>query len=1355
MTEQAARDKEPTRSDVFAREPKGAPPGSIPLSYAQERLWFLDQLEPGNTAFNLPRAVRLRGHVDREALAWALNEIVRRHEILRTCYTVNDGTPAQTVLPHEPTPLPLIRIGGSSAQERDELAGQWIAAEARKPLDLVHAAPARPVLLALGEEEHILLFLTHHIAFDGWSEGVLLRELSELYPARVAGHPSPLTEPELQYAEFALWQRSHLREQELEPQLSYWKRVLADLPPRLALPSDPRLLPVVGRGAGRESIAIDAKLLNDLRHVVRQENATPFMGLFAAFIVLLHRYSAQTDFVIGFPSAGRVRRELEASIGCFVEALPLRADLSGHPTYREVVRRVRRQILEGLTHNDVPFERIVAELRPERSLTHAPLFDVLFNSHTFRSPVQRIGDIAVSPFQPPDGAPRYALTLYVDMSGDSLRLEAVFDRSSVSPELARAMLSQYSFLVHQVVSEPERDIGTYSLVSPETASRLPDPTMALAEPRFPAVTDQIRVWSERSPSAPAVSRGGRNWSYADLSNAVEGLVASLAMRGLRPGEVVAVTGQRSFGLIVSLIAAMQVGAVILPLDPIVPPRRLGWMSAAASAKLTLCADDAGSLRIAEWLTAPCLMVGEDDGRLRGQEPFADRAVRIDLDPDSPAYIFFTSGTTGTPKGVLGNHKGLAHFLAWQRETFQVGPQDRCAQLTSLSFDVMLRDIFLPLTSGAALCLLPRPIALGSPSILEWLDIEGVTLVHLVPTVAQSWLLDVPDAVTLRTLRYAFFAGEALPADFVRTWRSAFPSSGEIVNLYGPTETTMAKSFYVVPLEPGAGVVPVGWPLPETQTLVLDPEQQLCGIAETGEIVIRTPFRTLGYLKPGEGTSAFRRNPHTDDPRDTLYWTGDRGRYLPDGTLQFLGREDEQVKIHGVRIEPAEVASEICAHPWVKTCVVVSRLGTHNQPELIAYLVSKERPPTSSELRVHLATRLPAAMIPAHFVALEELPLSANGKLDRRRLPPAAEDSMREATGVPVTRGRLERRIAAIWEEVLGVKPIGSNDNFFDLGGHSLMAVRLLSRIERATGRKLPVRALFEAPTVNGLAAIIRSSEWQPASRTSLVPLQAEGSRDPVFWVHAAGGHVVSFKKLARYLGNDQPSYALEGAEFGEAGGNDRVETIAARYLDDILRMRPTGPFLLGGLSFGGLVAVEMARQLRAAGHAVPFLGLLDTHGPGYGRWTLWRDWRFWLRQRLEFHQGNLSVLKGMAKVRYVGSRLERLVIREAQPARLAMRRLLSWLRWGTRADIGRAYRAAQSARHAYHPAPYDGPITLFRARTQPRGITDRYLGWGELAKGGLQIVDVDGAHVSIMAESRLPALGEAVRRILETTGGSS
>lgn len=1320
------------------------------LSYAQERLWFLEQLEPENPAYQRPWALRLRGGLQPEALQWCLNEIVRRHEILRTNYTAVDGLPVQMVRPAGEVELPVLDLQGLPAEAREAEARRRIVEVGRRPLDLAHDAIVRPELIRLAADDHVLFLRTHHIAFDGWSEGVLLRELSELYPARLAGRPSPLPEPELQYADFAAWQHSPEAEAEIRPHLSYWKELFTALPARVVLPVTPPPSQLEHWEAGREAIELEPGLPDSIRALAREENATAFMVFFAAFLVLLHRLTGQTDLVVGYPSAGRSRRELEACIGTFVEALPLRADLCGEPSFRELLRRVRRQVLEGLAHQDLPFERLVAEVHPERSTAHAPLFDILFNSHVLPGSVRSIGDLSLEPFQAPDAAARYLMTLYIETAKDPAAIEMVFKRTFIPADDVRSWLREYRHLLRQVVQDADRALGAYTLVTPEDARRLPDPREPIPFPVQPSLIDQVRAWSERTPSSPALEQEATTWSYQEVMRATDAIAAALASAGIRQGDVVGVTGARTFGLVAAMLGSLQAGAVLLPLDPHLPSLRLQRMQTLARPRLILAAGDPRSPSPAGWAEAPWWPIDPDEAHPIGQVDPAESAPHPGDGRRTPATIFFTSGSTGDPKGILGSREGLAHFIGWQRDTFEVGPGDRVALLTGLSFDVVLRDLLLPLTSGATLCLPPEEIARGARAVLSWLESARITLLHAVPSLARTWLMDRKEGVSLSRLRWTFFAGEALTGDFVGRWREAFPDAGGCANLYGPTETTLAKCHYVVPAEPPEGILPIGRPLPQAQALILSPDGEARGIGEAGEIVLRTPFRSLGYLSPEGPEPRFRPLPLSDDPQDQLYWTGDVGRRLPNGELQFLGRLDDQLKIHGVRVEPGEVAATLNTHPNVSASAVVPVEGNR----MTAYVVPQGRAPAPTDLRAYLAARLPTAMIPAAFVTLASLPLLPNGKLDRRALPPVPDRPAEPAgRSFAPPRDRLEHQLAAIWEDVLGSRPIGLQDNFFDLGGHSLLAVRLFARIERSMGRKLPVRALFEAPTLGGLAGIVRAQDWAPASRSALVALQTEGSLDPIFWVHAAGGYVITFRKLAAHIGLDRPAFALEGIEFPEGTEAETIEAMAARYLRDLLEVRPVGPYLLGGLSFGGLVAFEMAQQLRRAGHTVSFLGLLDTRGPGYAFARLDRNWRYWLRQRLDYHLGNLSALGPKGKLAYLESRFDHQRARLQFLARRTWTGIRSRLCWGKHSPLGRAYWAAQRAQRGYRPDPYDGPLTLFRAENQPSGATDPTLGWGRWARGGLTIVKVGGTHVSMVSEPRLPQLGAVIRKALPAGEG--
>ncbi|HEY3304677.1 MAG TPA: amino acid adenylation domain-containing protein [Candidatus Binatia bacterium] len=1071
----------------------------LPLSFAQQRLWFLDQLEPKSSAYNIPGSMRLRGSLNVAALERSLNEIVRRHAALRTTFSTIDGEPVQKIAPSLPLTLAVVDLTDRAENTRADEAQRIVSEEARRPFDLSRGPLLRIKLIQLGEQDHVLILIVHHIVSDGWSMGVLYRELSALYRAFTDDRPSPLSDLPIQYADFAVWQREWLAGEVLESQLSYWKNQLAGAPAVLNLPADrPRPALQSFRGA-RESVELTKELIQGLHAVSRQNNVTLFMTLLAAFQTLLQRYTGQDDIVVGSPIGNRNRTEIESLIGMFVNTLVLRSALSGEPTFTQLLARVREVCLGAYAHQDIPFEKLVEELHPERSLGHSPLFQVLFNMINVDRQGPTFAKLAAEPIGHHDAESKFDLTLYVYVRPDDrgIGLTLVFNTDLFDAVRMQELLDQFTHLLEQIAAAPDQSIGFYSLVTERSRQLLPDPTAVLAAPNFLSVTREFLAWAEKSPEQKAVTQDERFLTYGELSGIAGRIARSLAAHGITPGDVVAVAGPRCFGMIASIVGALMSGGVLLTIDRNLPANRQRLMIEAGRVKCLLYVGDRrqedGWLRKMPGL--PIIPISKN-GRApvsTGELAALDGVSLPEISPDDPAYIFFTSGTTAVPKGVLGCHKGLSHFLAWQKSEFQIGPEDRCGQLTNFSFDVVLRDIFLPLVSGATLVLPPETLDPASELALSWLDRQSVTLFHGVPTLVQHWLGNIEDGVCLRHLRWAFLAGEPLLDTFVRKWRHTLPRAGQIVNLYGPTETTLAKCFHVIPDEPFAGVQPVGKPLPQTQALVLNRNGRLCGVGEPGEIVIRTPFRTRGYINsPEEQAKRFAQNPFRADPDDVIYYTGDGGRYGTDGALEILGRLDKQIKIRGVRIEPDEVTAILSQHTEVKACFVAARKAPDREPVLVAYVVPFTRNKVaSSDLRSYLAMHLPAAAVPAAVVFLEALPLSPNGKVNAQDLPERESGRLESTTTFLAPRNATEQSLAKIWCEVLKLKKIGVLDNFFDLGGHSLMATQLVSRIRRNFGLEIPLQAIFEQPTIAGLALYLLEQQAQSLHNDQFHELLAE------------------------------------------------------------------------------------------------------------------------------------------------------------------------------------------------------------------------------------------------------------------------
>ena len=1251
----------------------------VPLSFAQEREWFRDRMYPG-VAHNISGALRLEGALSLDALQATFDAVIARHESLRSNIRDEDGRPVQTIQPASALPIRVIETADWRA---------LYAEEAARVFDLANDVLLRATLIRLADREHILLVTMHHIASDGWSIGVLMREIFELYTAFVETREPNVPQLRIQYRDFARWQR----ERNLDEGLAYWRRQLADVPPVLELQPD---LASDGplHDAGSIVAEIDESLKRGLDELSRGNDTTLFVTLLTAFMVLLMRRTGRDDILIGSPVSGRSRVETEPLIGLFLNTLALRAKLSPELTFREATAIVRQTVLDALEHADVPVERIVQDLDIRRSADVHPLYETIFNFTPNTPRRLELPDLRVTLEDPPVLIEEFSTQIFLTEFDGSLSLDLRYRRRRYSEALMASFVEQYVGVLRQVVADPEVCVAVIDL----TTSLSPDPDLVLESPIYKTVVECI---SECASDAIAVSQGDVTWTYAELRDAMRAIGDSLRAQGMDRGDVVAVTGARSPLLIASMAGVFAAGGVLLTISPDLPEQRRELML-----------DESGARFVIE--DGDVVAVGG-----RGRPPVPDAA-----------YIFFTSGSTGKPKAVLGTHQGLAHWLQWQRETFGVGPGDRSGQLTGLSFDVVLRDVFLPLTSGATLVL---PI--DGEETLRFLERERITTIHTVPAVAETWLITRTDDVTLASLRRVFFAGEPLTDVLVNRWRAAFPRAGEIINLYGPTETTLAKCFYRVPQNPRPGIQPLGTPLPHTQVLVLRSDHALCGVGEPGEIAIRTPFRSLGYL----------------DQRFTadLYLTGDRGIYGADGLIEFRGRVDHQVKIRGVRVEPMEVTATLQAHDEVAACAVIAR-----DEMLVAYVVPT-KDENAGKLQEFLAQRLPAAMVPSAFVFLDALPLTSNQKLDREKLPaPAGVRPALESRYV-APRDAIELGLVQIWEELLKVRPIGVTDRFFEVGGHSLLALRLLVEVEQRLGRKFPLQALFEEPTIEHMAAVMRKNldEWP-----LMVTLKPGDRRLRLFLVHPGGGTLLNYVHLVRHLPTDIAVNGIQARGLDGTGEpHDTLEQMAGDYIREIRRVQPEGPYLLAGHSMGGVIAFEIARQLHQQNERVAFLGLFDSVAPiSFGEHTTADEHREdavrlatmsetigrFLGEGVDVSYEKLCNLTTDEQIDYVVNALRKTRALPPGEEQKLIRNLL------------KVSKAHIRAHRSYHAEPVPVPITLFRVGEAQQSdypsarielLRQDSLGWDSLTTKPVRVVRTAGNHVTMLSSAHAEELAHLLQ----------
>ncbi|BAT53523.1 amino acid adenylation domain-containing protein [Nostoc sp. NIES-3756] len=1364
----------------------------LPLSYAQQRLWFLDQLQSLGGTYNMPLALRLVGTLNQTALEQSLQEIIQRHEVLRTNFISVDGQPIQVIREQEiecrgqgagrraQGILSIFDLQHLPTTEKEIALQQLVQTQAQQPFDLANEPLVRATLVVLSQTEHALLVFIHHIVSDGWSMGVFIQELAALYNAYSQGQPSlrdatrsllpqrgtPLAPLPIQYADFAIWQRQWLQGDVLQNQLSYWQQQLKDAPTLLSLPTDrPRGAVQTYQGAYQE-LALSKELSLALKQLSQKESVTLFMTLLAAFQILLWRYSGQDDICIGTPIANRNRAEIESLIGFFINTLVLRTRLDGNPSFRELLSQVREVALGAYAHQDLPFEMLVEALQPERNLSHNPIFQVWFNLQNLAQNELELFGLSVEPILVSEAASKFDLSLYVTEQEQGTTLQLLYNSDLFSSERMVEMLQQYHHLLNQIVVEPDRAIASYSLVTLQAHLLLPDPTTAIPQPEYELVTKTFTSWVNTNPELSAVRQGDRTWNYGELGNKSHTLARVMLSHGITKGDVVAVYGTPSFGLIASAIAVLLSGGVLLTLDPQLPEERQQLMLQQAQAKYLLYIDNQHQEDQETWQPLTVIYVNKDTGLATNSLESSHITPLPEISGDDAAYIFFTSGTTGVPKGVLGCHKGLAHFISWQRQTFGINQQDRIAQLTGLSFDVVLRDIFLPLTSGATLCLPAPEDKLEPTKILRYLEREQISVLHTVPSLAQSWLADVPKEVSLHNLRWLFLAGEPLKETLVLQWRDAFPQAGEIVNLYGPTETTLAKCYYQVPSEPRPGVQPVGQTLPETQALVLGANQQLCGIGEPGEIVLRTPFRSLGYINATqEMRSRFVTNHFGNDAGDLLYYTGDRGRYIPNGTLEILGRQDHQVKIRGVRIELGEIEAVLAQHPSVHQTIV-----TASEERLVAYIIpTQESAPTIREIRRFLSAKLPQYMVPSSFVFLDKLPLTTNGKVDRRALPTPANVNNLDTFVEP--RNQLELQLVQIWSKILKVGKVGVQDNFFDLGGHSLLAPYLMAQIKQQFGKDVSLTSLFQNPTIEQLATILQIDS-DDSNSSCLIPIQPNGSKIPFFCLPGAGGEPFYLYHLGRYLREDQPLYSFQANNLDVVEPTTRIKEMASHYIQAMQTVQPQGPYLLGGHSLGSIVAFEMATQLVHQGHQVALLAMIDMSAPtSQDKQTRIErlDWDHarWLIEAIKAVEVSLSTnidisydtLRSLSVEEQLKQVLQHFKMVNMLPPNAEITQLK---------NIVQALKANSLSLINYVPQhTYPGRITLIRASEIPLERMNSKLseisrnsamGWEEYSCEPVDVHFVPGNHVTMMAEPHVQVLSKrlkgCIQQALGRQGGS-
>ena len=1266
-------DAAPAAGDVYV----------FPASFAQQRLWLLDRLVPDGSVYNVPKALRLAGALDVGALSRALDGVVARHEVLRTRIGVDGGVPVQVVAPELRVGLDVIDLRRLAAPDREAEARRLAGEFAGMPFRLARGPLLRARLLRLDDGEHWFLLTLHHIVTDAWSSVVLGRELSVLYNAACAGAPSPLPALPIQYADYAIWQREWLQGEVLAAQLAYWKPVATGLPV-LELPTDrPRPALADSRG-GRFAFELDASLTAGLAALSRREGATLFMTLLAAFQVLLYRWSGQTDIAVGVPTAGRTRPELDGLVGFFVNTLLLRADLAGTPTFAAHLAGVRKAALDAYAHQDLPFEKLVEHAAAGGDLSCHPLFQVMFALQNTQPVQWSFAGLEATAVEGVGGeTSKFDLSFSLVEEAGAVQGRVVYAAALFDAATIERMADHYRTLLRAIVAAPDARVDRLPLQDAAGRHRLLVEWNRTTAP-YPddsCVHRLVEAVAARAPAAPAVIDGPVVLTYGELNARANALAHLLRERTRAPR--IGVCLERGADLVVAMLAILKADAAYVPLDPELPVERLSFMLADAGVALTVTS---GAMLPRLPATGGQVLCIDRDAAAIATRPAHDHprsgsAAQL-------AYVMYTSGSSGAPKGVPVAHRAIARLVCGT-DYIRLDAADVVAHVANPAFDAATFEVWGALVNGARLVVVPRMVALSPQPFAALLHDAGITTIFLTTALFNQMAREAPAA--FRGCRTVLFGGEAVEPGWVRAVLAAGPPA-RLLHVYGPTEATTFATWHEVRAVPAdASTIPIGRPIANTEAYILDAQGEPVPVGVPGELHLGGPGLAAGYLGQPELTaSRFVPHPFSADPDARLYRTGDRARYRADGAIVFLGRLDRQIKLRGHRIEPREIEAALCRLPQVADAAVVMHGTQSADRRLAAYIVpAAGAQPVADDVWRGLRRSLPEYMIPAALVLLPALPLTSNGKIDRAALPdPSDLASQRRGYRIP-PQDLLQNTLAKIWEDLLGIEHVGIRDSFFDIGGHSLLASRMMDRVNAACGCDLPLTTLFTESTIEYLAAAVRGTVAQ--STAPVVAINAGGRRPPIFFLHGdfVGGGFYA-RPLGAAGGPDQPFYAVHpnGLETPEVPST--IEAMASNRLAAIRQVRPTGPYILGGHCNGALVAVEIARQLIAAGESVPLVLVIDAKAP-------------WSPVRLF----DSAATGGRAAAQAPGP----------APAQET----------GSGADpIGVVYVRAMAQ---YRPAPYPGRIAVLRSGT----VNDMRptLGWSLLCKS-VTVHALDGDHQTAM-----------------------
>ena len=1302
-------------------EPATAP-AAFPLTEAQQELWLAAQMSgDAAVAYNESLKLEFRGALDLDLFRTAVQQLVQRHPILLAQLSA-DGA-SQHIPSDRSIDITLDDLSNYEAQSREQALRQVIDRETSEPFELTTGPLLRLRIVRLSTEHHVVVWTAHHIVCDGWSGGVLIGELARIYSALTQGIAPDLETPTSfeEYARVARASTSETRES-----LEYWRDRFKELPPPLDLPADRPRPTVRTARASTTKRTIDPAVHHALKQAASQQRVTMVALLMAGLNALMHRLTGQTDLVVGLPISGQALTGQHCLVGHCVSLVPIRTGLGPESSFQEHLQAVKQELLDAYEHRHTTIGTILQHVLVPRDASRPPLIEVIFNVDRDPGAAQFHG-VDFTCERNPKRALHYDLFFNFVEGPRGLYVECDYNTDLFAAATIDRWLGHYQTLLAAAAANPTANVAALPLLTEAEQRKLTVEwnRTAAAFPSTATLHGLFEAQVDKTPGAPAVTFEGQQLTYDELNRRANKLAHHLQALGAAPDTIVGLCVARSIEMVVGALAILKAGCAYLPLDITYPADRLAFMLNDSGASLLLT-----ERKVSDRLPsgqAKLVFIEEAQGG-------PDSNLASPVTARNLCYVIYTSGSTGTPKGVLLEHRGLVNLLCAVRQDPGFSADDVMLSVTTLSFDIATSEVFLPLVCGGRLVIAPEGFAADGARLADLIERSGATFMQPTPATWQALLdADWRGSSKLRMVS----TGEPLPLELARR---LLPLGAGLWNLYGPTETTIwSTGCRITSLDEP---ITIGRPIANTQTYILDAHRQPVPIGVSGELYIGGEGLARGYLRRPELTNErFVSSPFAESGGSSrIYRTGDLARYRPDGTIECLGRIDHQVKLRGFRIELGEIEAVLNRQKAVRQCVVMAREDRPGDKMLVAYVESQTgSAPNVSDLRAHLKQTLPDYMVPSAFVLMERLPLTANGKIDRKVLPPPAETRLTSDAQAVAPRDALEQMLSRLWSKVLRVRNVGVQDNFFDLGGHSILAVRVMMEIERRVGKRLPLATLFQAPTIGELAAVLRKNDWKPGW-SSLVPIQSGGSRFPLFLMHSHGGNVLEYYPLVSHLDKDQPVYALQARGLdGRIVTGQSMEQMAAAYVQEMKTLQPEGPYFLGGFCLGGLLAMEAAQQLTAAGDEVGLVIMIQTTHPAASRFkpgtTALQRWRYRATKRFDLERELLR----QAGTSYFVERGRRL--RDVFRSRIAL--AFNGFRQspsGQHTNLSMPYvLEALGIEHdrvfeEYVPRPYYGNTVLFRASKQMRGlIADAtYLGWQETFGGEFSVYEMPGHQQTML-----------------------